>query len=72
MKTLPRHPGGSGFHVHVMVTAGGLDGGGEWREAKKSCVIPRKALTRKFRGKPREFWEGEPGVVTGCNILGIL
>jgi hypothetical protein len=40
-------------HVHVMVTAGGLDQEGQWQKAKKDCLLPRKPLMQKFRGKLR-------------------
>jgi hypothetical protein len=40
-------------HLHVLVTAGGLDANGDWLTAKKSCLLPRKVLMIKFRGKFR-------------------
>jgi hypothetical protein len=40
-------------HLHVLVTAGGLDDCGVWRTAVKSCLLPRKVLMFKFRGKFR-------------------
>ncbi len=40
-------------HLHVLVTAGGLGSDGQWRVAKKSCLLPRKVLMIKFRGKLR-------------------
>jgi hypothetical protein len=40
-------------HLHVLVTAGGLGPEGQWLEPKKSCLLPRKVLMRKFRGKFR-------------------
>jgi hypothetical protein len=40
-------------HLHVLVSAGGLDEAGCWREPKKSCLLPRKVLMIKFRGKFR-------------------
>lgn len=40
-------------HLHVLVTAGGLDAQGVWRQAVKSCLLPRKVLMIKFRGKFR-------------------
>jgi hypothetical protein len=39
------------LHLHCMVTAGGLDDQGRWREPRKSCLLPRKVLMIKFRGK---------------------
>jgi hypothetical protein len=41
------------LHVHLMVSAGGLDGDGRWVEAKKKCLLPRAVLMHKFRGKLR-------------------
>ncbi|MDA1050744.1 MAG: transposase [Planctomycetota bacterium] len=38
-------------HLHVLCTAGGLDDEGNWIEPKKSCLLPRQVLMRKFRGK---------------------
>jgi hypothetical protein len=40
-------------HLHVLVTAGGLDDRGLWRTPVKSCLLPRKVLMFKFRGKFR-------------------
>lgn len=40
-------------HLHVLVTAGGLDDAGTWRQPVKSCLLPRKVLMTKFRGKFR-------------------
>jgi len=40
-------------HLHVLVTAGGLDDRGNWRLPVKSCLLPRKVLMIKFRGKLR-------------------
>lgn len=40
-------------HLHVLVTAGGLDEAGCWKQPKKSCLLPRKVLMIKFRGKFR-------------------
>lgn len=40
-------------HLHVLVTAGGLDDRGHWRLPVKSCLLPRKVLMVKFRGKLR-------------------
>ena len=38
-------------HLHMLSTAGGLDDEGNWVEPKKSCLLPRQVLMRKFRGK---------------------
>lgn len=40
-------------HLHVLVTAGGLDPDQRWRPAVKSCLLPRKVLMIIFRGKLR-------------------
>src|SRR5690606_36156581 len=45
-QTLEEH-----IHLHVLVTAGGLSPEGQWLVAKKSCLLPRKVLMLKFRGK---------------------
>lgn len=45
-QTLQEH-----IHLHVLVTAGGLSVNGQWLELKKSCMLPRKVLMIKFRGK---------------------
>jgi hypothetical protein len=42
-------------HLHVLVTAGGLTAAGEWRAARKSCLLPRQVLMRKFRGRLRSL-----------------
>ena len=41
------------LHLHVLVTAGGLDSQGQWRRAKKKCLLPRHVLMIVFRGKLR-------------------
>lgn len=38
-------------HLHCLVTAGGLDTEGNWVLPKKRCLLPRKVLMLKFRGK---------------------
>lgn len=40
-------------HLHVLVTAGGLDENKAWRTPVKSCLLPRKVLMIIFRGKLR-------------------
>lgn len=45
-QTLQEH-----IHLHVLITAGGLSSDGQWLELKKSCLLPRKVLMIKFRGK---------------------
>jgi hypothetical protein len=38
-------------HLHVIVTAGGLTEDQRWLKPTKSCLLPRKVLMIKFRGK---------------------
>jgi hypothetical protein len=45
-RTLIYHP-----HVHCLVPAGALAGDGSWRPARKSFLLPVRALSRLFRGK---------------------
>lgn len=45
-QTLQEH-----IHLHVLITAGGLGSNGRWLQLKKSCLLPRKVLMIKFRGK---------------------
>ena len=40
-------------HLHVLVTAGGLTAYGKWKQSTRSCLLPRKVLMIKFRGKLR-------------------
>lgn len=47
---LQRHP-----HIHALVTAGGVDGDGAWREPTQSFVICARAAMALFRGKMRAF-----------------
>ena len=42
-------------HLHVIVSAGGLDGEGCWHEPQKNCLLPRQVLMQVFRGKMRDF-----------------
>ena len=42
-------------HLHVLVTAGGLDANQRWQPAVKNCLLPRKVLMIVFRGKFRAF-----------------
>jgi len=39
------------IHMHVLVTAGGLTQDNQWAAPKKECLLPRKVLMLKFRGK---------------------
>jgi len=41
-------------HLHVLVTAGGLDEQDQWVKAKKTCLLPRKVLMIIFRAKLRD------------------
>jgi hypothetical protein len=45
-RDLSRHP-----HVHTLVTAGGLDARGQWRDSRPGYLVPVKALAALFRGK---------------------
>lgn len=38
-------------HIHMIVTGGGIDKLGKWKESKKDFLVPVKVLSRKFRGK---------------------
>ena len=40
-------------HLHVLVTAGGLDSSGKWKNSLRQCLLPRKVLMIIFRGKLR-------------------
>lgn len=39
------------IHLHCVATAGGLTSDGRWVTPQKSCLLPRKVLMIKFRGK---------------------
>lgn len=45
-RTLSRHP-----HVHALISAGGLDGSGQWRSSRADYLVPVKALKPIYRGK---------------------
>lgn len=45
-RDLSRHP-----HVHALVSAGGLDAKGQWRESRAGYLVPVKVLAALFRGK---------------------
>ena len=49
-QTLWLHP-----HVHMLVTAGGLDPNGQWRPCPHGGLLPARALSAKFRGKLRAW-----------------
>jgi hypothetical protein len=38
-------------HLHVLVSWGGLNAEGQWVEPKRRCLLPRKVLMEKYRGK---------------------
>ena len=38
-------------HLHFIVTAGGLDDRGQWKEAEADFLLPTPVLASKFRGK---------------------
>jgi len=40
-------------HTHFIITGGGLTDDGRWVRPKRQCLLPRKVLMRKFRGKMR-------------------
>jgi hypothetical protein len=39
------------LHPHFIITGGGLTEDGRWVTPKKECLLPRKVLMMKFRGK---------------------
>lgn len=43
------------IHLHVLLTWGGLTPDGEWVEPQKNCLLPRKVLMEKFRGKLQAY-----------------
>lgn len=45
-RTLSLHP-----HVHCLISAGGVDTGGQWCPTKANYLVPVKALSALFRGK---------------------
>jgi hypothetical protein len=45
-RTLSIHP-----HLHVLVTAGGLDAHQQWRACRRAFLVPVKALAQLFRAK---------------------
>ena len=40
-------------HLHVLITAGGLDAAGQWVKSRDSFLCPSRALSAKFRGRFR-------------------
>ena len=40
-------------HLHVLITAGGLDDSGRWVKSRASFLCPARALSVKFRGRFR-------------------
>ena len=49
-QTLWQHP-----HVHMLLSAGGLDEHGVWRPTRPGWLLPGRALSAKFRGKLRAW-----------------
>ncbi|MBE7420077.1 MAG: transposase [Ideonella sp.] len=45
-RDLSLHP-----HVHALISAGGLDSHGQWRNSRAGYLVPVKALQALFRGK---------------------
>jgi hypothetical protein len=45
-RNLSEHP-----HLHCLVTAGGLDAGGAWRDCRAKFLLPVEPLRRSFRGR---------------------
>jgi hypothetical protein len=45
-RSLNLHP-----HLHCVITEGGLDARGQWREPVKRCFLPIRAVMAKYRGK---------------------
>jgi hypothetical protein len=54
-RTLRYHP-----HVHDLVPGGGLASDGSWRPARKTFLLPVKALSRLFRAKFRDALRPTP------------
>ena len=49
-RTLSRHP-----HVHCLVSAGGIDGAGQWQASHGDFLVPLRPLQILFRGKLFDF-----------------
>ena len=45
-RTLEHHP-----HVHMLVSAGGLDKDDIWRESRKKFLVPVRALSKLIRAR---------------------
>lgn len=45
-RTLSFHP-----HVHLLVTGGGINAAGQWKETKRDFLLPVGVIRAKFRGK---------------------
>lgn len=54
-RTLTYHP-----HIHYLVPAGGMDPDGNWLPARKSFLLPVKALSKIFRAKFRQALQKSP------------
>jgi hypothetical protein len=63
-------------HLHVIVTAGGLDEEGRWVDADPAFLLPPAVLAAKFRGKflayLREGFEAPPASRTGTPAAPVL
>jgi hypothetical protein len=55
-RTLAYHP-----HVHYLVPAGGMDQADNWLPARKTFLLPVKALSKIFRAKFRHALRKSPG-----------
>jgi len=55
------------IHLHAIVTAGGLTAEGTWRRPAKKCLLPRKVLMIKFRGKFKAMLRSK--LRQGCLLL---
>jgi hypothetical protein len=45
-QTMLLHP-----HIHCLITGGGMDKDGQWREVKNGYLLPARVVMQKFRGK---------------------
>ena len=46
-------------HVHIVLTGGGLNEIGKWKEKEEKFFIPVKVMSRKFRGKFLDYMKKE-------------
>ena len=80
-RTLSHHP-----HIHALVSAGGLDAGGQWRSTREGYLLPLKPLQKLFSGKllsalrqalptcslPPQQGQGQAGVAHWQGVLKAL